>query len=38
LTLDVYEGRLRVHALTRAGAAALKNGEMQRRVAGLRKR
>ena len=38
LTLDVYEGRLRVHALTRDGADALKNGEMQRRVAALRKR
>jgi len=38
LTLDVYEGRLRVHALTHQGAAALKRGEMQRRVAGLRKR
>ncbi len=38
LTLDVYEGRLRVHALTREGADALKSGEMQRRVAGLRKR
>ncbi len=38
LTLDVYEGRLRVHALTREGAAALESGEMQRRVAGLRKR
>lgn len=37
LTLDVYEGRLRVHALTRDGAEALKSGEMQRRVAGLRK-
>jgi len=38
LTLDVYEGRLRVHALTREGAAALEDGEMQRRVAALRKR
>jgi len=38
LTLNVYEGRLRVHALTRDGAAALKSGEMLRRVAGLRKR
>jgi len=38
LTLDVYEGRLRVHALTRSGAEALKRGEMQRRVAALRKR
>ena len=38
LTLDVYEGRLLVHALTAEGAAALKRGEMQRRVAALRKR
>ena len=38
LTLDVYEGRLRVHALTREGAAALLSGDMLRRVAGLRKR
>lgn len=38
LTLDVYEGRLRVHALTSDSADALKSGEMQRRVAGLRKR
>ena len=38
LTLDVYEGQLRVHALTSEGAAALLSGEMQRRVAGLRKR
>ena len=38
LTLDVYEGRLRVHALTREGATALLSGEMLRRVAGLRKR
>ncbi|MDH3531914.1 MAG: Na+/H+ antiporter subunit E [Gammaproteobacteria bacterium] len=35
LTLDVYEGRLLVHALTPAGAAALEEGEMQRRVAAL---
>lgn len=38
LTLDVYEGRLLVHALTREGADVLKRGEMQRRVAALRKR
>lgn len=38
LTLDVYEGQLRVHALTREGATALLSGEMQRRVAALRKR
>ena len=36
LTLDVYEGRLLVHALTPEGAAALQRGEMQRRVAALR--
>jgi multicomponent Na+:H+ antiporter subunit E len=38
LTLDVYEGRLLVHALTPEGAATLQHGEMQRRVAALRKR
>jgi len=38
LTLDVHEGRLLVHALTPNGAAALRDGEMQRRVAALRKR
>ncbi len=38
LTLDVYEGRLLVHALTPEGAAALRRGEMQQRVAALRKR
>ena len=37
LTLDVHEGRLLVHALTRQGAEALQAGEMQRRVAELRK-
>ena len=36
LTLDVHEGRLLVHALTPDGAAALKEGEMQRRVTALR--
>ncbi len=38
LTLDVHEGRLLVHALTPAGAAALEEGEMQRRVKALRSR
>jgi multicomponent Na+:H+ antiporter subunit E len=38
LTLDVYEGRLLVHALTPEGAETLRRGEMQRRVAALRKR
>jgi multicomponent Na+:H+ antiporter subunit E len=38
LTLDVRDGRLLVHALTSEGAAALHRGEMQRRVAALRKR
>ena len=38
LTLDVHEGRLLVHALTPSGAAALQQGEMQRRVAALRTR
>lgn len=36
LTLDVHEGRLLVHALTPEGAAALEQGEMQRRVRALR--
>ena len=38
LTLDVHEGRLLVHALTPEGAAALEQGEMQRRVKALRGR
>ncbi len=38
LTLDVHEGRLLVHALTPNGAASLEGGEMQQRVAALRKR
>ena len=38
LTLDVHEGRLLVHALTAEGAAALEQGEMQRRVKALRSR
>ena len=36
LTLDVHDGRLLVHALTPEGAAALEQGEMQRRVRALR--
>ncbi len=35
LTLDAHDGLLRVHALTVEGAAALEDGEMQRRVAAL---
>ena len=38
LTLDIHDGRLQVHALTREGAAALEEGEMQRRVGALRSR
>lgn len=38
LTLDVHEGVLKVHSLTRAGAEALLGGEMDRRVAALRRR
>ncbi len=38
LTLDVHDGRLLVHALTPEGAAALQEGEMQRRVRALRSR
>ena len=38
LTLDVHEGRLLVHAMTAEGAAALQQGEMQRRVTELRSR
>ena len=37
LTLDVHEGRMLVHALTVDGAAELEAGEMQRRVAALRR-
>ena len=37
LTLDVHDGRLLVHALTPDGAAAVKEGEMQRRVTALRR-
>lgn len=38
LTLDVHEGVLKVHSLTREGAEALLSGEMDRRVAALRRR
>ena len=37
LTLDVHEGVLKVHSLTREGADALLGGEMDRRVAALRR-
>lgn len=33
VTLDVHDGRLRVHCLTRAGAEALRSGEFNRRAA-----
>ena len=36
LALDVHEGEITVHALTKAGADELKRGEMDRRVAALR--
>ncbi len=36
LALDVYNGEIIVHALTKAGADELKQGEMDRRVAALR--
>lgn len=35
VTLDVYEGRLRVHCLTREGAGELSRGEFKRRTADL---
>jgi len=35
LTLDLYEGELKVHALTEETAAGLMTGEMDRRVARL---
>ena len=35
VTLDVHNGRLRVHCLTRAGADALSAGEFNRRVSEL---
>jgi multicomponent Na+:H+ antiporter subunit E len=37
LTLDVKNGRLRVHCLTQAGADALMSGEFNRRAAALTK-
>lgn len=37
LTLDVYRGRIQVHCLNRASAADLESGEMDRRVAALRR-
>ena len=36
LSLDVYQGVIKVHALTEAGAKDLMSGEMDRRVAALR--
>ena len=36
LSLDVYNGIIKVHALTEAGADDLMSGEMDRRVAALR--
>ena len=36
LALDVHEGRILVHALTREGAREIESGEMNRRVAQLR--
>jgi len=35
VTLDVYDGRLRVHCITQAGATALKTGEFERRTRAL---
>ncbi len=35
LTLDLYHGELKVHALTQEGAEDLMSGEMDRRVASL---
>jgi len=37
ITLDVYNGRLRIHCLTRAGADELLSGEFNRRAALLTK-
>jgi hypothetical protein len=37
VTLDVDDGRLRVHCLTRAEAEQLRSGEMGRRVAAVTK-
>jgi multicomponent Na+:H+ antiporter subunit E len=36
LALDVHDGEITVHALTKAGADELKQGEMDRRVLALR--
>lgn len=36
LALDVHEGRIKVHCLTKTGAEDLRSGEMDRRVAALR--
>lgn len=36
LALDVYKGEITVHALTKAGADELRQGEMDRRVLALR--
>jgi len=35
LTLDVFDGRLRVHALTGEGAESLQRGEMKQRLSAL---
>lgn len=35
VTLDIHEGKLTVHCITQAGADALLEGEMNRRVAAL---
>lgn len=35
VTLDIYEGKIKVHCLTQASADALLEGEMNRRVAAL---
>lgn len=37
LALDVHEGEITVHALTAAGADEIRKGEMDRRVAALRR-
>lgn len=37
LALDVHNGQIIVHTLTRAGADELRKGEMNRRIASLRK-
>ena len=38
LALDVYEGEITVHALTKAGADELRKNEMDRRILALRER